>query len=134
MKRYMSALIVALSSAACFRIQPVTRPADFIPQSNPELVWVHQQDGEIVPVARPALLGDTLLGIRAGTSESVRVALPRIQSISARQPDQKRTVLVAATGIALAGFVAWRATKGGGNPSYCFLGYDGQFHCPVALP
>ena len=134
MKRYTSVLMIALTSAGCFTIQPVRRPADFIPQSNPELVWVRQQDGEVVPVARPALQGDTIVGLRAGTPESVRLALPRIQSISARQPDTKRTLLVAVTGIALAGFVAWRATKGGGNPSYCFLGADGEFHCPVALP
>jgi len=130
MKRYTSVLMIALTSAGCFTIQPVRRPADFIPQSHPELVWVRQPDGEVVPVARPSLVGDTLVGLRAGTPESLRVALPRIQSITARQPDTKRTLLVAVTGIALAGFIAWRATKGSGSPNYCFIGSDGQFHCP----
>lgn len=134
MKLYTSVALIALSSSACFTIQPVARPADFIPQTSPELVWVRHPEGEVIPVAKPKLFGDTLVGMRAGTPESVRVALPRIQSISARQPDAKRTVLLAATGIALAGFVAWRATQGGGNPSYCFITSGGEFHCPVALP
>jgi hypothetical protein len=122
--------MIALTSAGCFTIQPVRRPADFIPQTNPELVWIRQQDGEVLPVARPSLLGDTLVGIRAGTPEPVRVALPRIQSISARQPDTPRTLLVAVTGFALAGFIAWRATKGSGSPNYCFITSGGEFHCP----
>src|SRR4026209_1747441 len=81
MKLYTSVTLIALSSSACFTIQPVTRPADFIPQTNPELVWVRHPEGEVIPVAKPRLFGDTLVGMRAGTPESVRVALPRIQSI-----------------------------------------------------
>jgi hypothetical protein len=130
MKSLTFVMLLALSSSACVTVRPVAAPASFIPQTKPELVWVQHQDGESFPLSRPTMRGDTLAGQRLDTAEPVRLALPRVASISARQPDRTRTALLVAGAAALAGLFVWRASgKGGGSASYCFLGYDGAFHC-----
>lgn len=112
---------------ACMSVRPVLTPSSFIPQRNPELVWATSQEGEVIPIARPSLRGDTLVGHWLGTREPVSVMLPQVQ-IQARQPDHKRTALMAA-GIGLvAGFVLYRALTGtGGPPSNCH--FDGDWTC-----
>lgn len=106
--------------AACATVRPVAAPVNFIPQRNPRIVWVTAQSGEVIPVMRPSIQGDTLLGQWQGTSERVRLPLPQIQMISARQPDRTRTALLVAGATALAGFIVWRAIEGGNGPGICF--------------
>jgi hypothetical protein len=117
-------LLVPCLAAGCVTVRPVLTPAHFIPQTNPELVWVTQQSGEVIPVSRPSLQGDTLVGHWLGTSESVRLALPTLQGMSARQPDRRRTTLLVAGAGLLAGFFVWRALNDKGQPANCH--FDGH--------
>lgn len=129
MKLFVSMALLAFATTACMTIRPVAAPASFIPSRNPELVWVEHHSGEVMPVAGPSLIGDTLVGTHLGTAESVRLTLPQIRSLFARQPDRTRTtLLLAATGL-IAGFVVWRATQSGGDSHYCFITPGGEFHC-----
>lgn len=126
MKRFL--LILPLAGlTACMSVRPVLTPRSFIAQQNPELVWVTSQEGEVIPIARPSLRGDTLVGHWLGTREPVSVMLPHVQ-IQARQPDRKRTAfMVAGVGL-VAGFVLYRALSGTGGPaSNCH--FDGDWTC-----
>lgn len=105
---------------ACATVRPVAAPVNFIPQQNPQIVWVTAQSGEVIPVMRPSVQGDTLLGQWQGTSERVRLPLPQIQMVSARQPDRTRTALLVVGASALAGFIVWRAIEGGSGSGICF--------------
>lgn len=96
-----------------------------IPQRNPEVVWVTHHDGEVIPVMRPSLRGDSLQGTWLGTSELVTLSLPRIQTMSARQLHLTRTALLVATVGTIAGFVVYRASRASGPKSNCvFDGHD----------
>jgi hypothetical protein len=102
-------------------------PSSFIAQRNPELVWATSQEGEVIPIARPSLRGDTLVGHWLGTREPVSVMLPQVQ-IQARQPDHKRTAFVVASIGLVAGFVVYRALASTrGAPSNCH--FDGDWTC-----
>ena len=124
MKLRVSVFFVCIGTTACATVRPLAAPANFVSQRNPELVWVHAHDGEILPVRRPSLRGDTLVGIHHGTSESVHVVLPHVRAISARQPDHTRTALLVATAGALAGFIIYRATQSSGPKASCY--FDGH--------
>lgn len=120
MDRAILTLLAPLAAVGCMTVRPVVTPATYIPQQKPELVWVTQASGEVIPVAGPTVQGDTLVGSWLGTSERVSVALPRVQAIYARQPDRKRTtMLVAFAGVAT-GFLVWRAIQAGNGASNCF--------------
>lgn len=116
--RSVTALLV-LSTAACVTVRPVATPASFIPQRNPDLVWVTVQSGEVIPIAGPQLRGDTLSGRWLGTSDPVSMQLPQVRMVSARQPDRTRTALLIATATAFAGFVVWRAIRSGNGTTNC---------------
>lgn len=116
----MLSLLAPLAAAGCMSVRPVASPSTFIPQRNPDLVWVTQPSGEVIPITGATVRGDTLSGRWLGTSEPVSVALPRVQAIYARQPDRKRTTLLVVAGGALAGFLVWRAMRAGNGPSNCF--------------
>ena len=121
MKLFFCIAAIAIVSAACATIRPVAR--------NPEIVWVEHSTGEVLPLARPSVVGDTIVGTHIGSSESLRVALPQVRSIYARQPDRKRTVLLVAATTTLAAFIVWRSTQSGGSGRYCFITSTGEFHC-----
>ncbi|MDP3912074.1 MAG: hypothetical protein Q8Q14_16955 [Gemmatimonadales bacterium] len=124
-------LAVALSvgTAACVTVRPVAAPVNFIPQQNPEIVWITAQSGEVIPVSRPVLRGDTVTGHWIGTSEPVSVPLPQVQMVYARQRHHARTALLIASATALAGFVAWRATRSGGVSSDCVFDPRSGWDC-----
>lgn len=131
MKLRLSSLALALLSTACVTIRPVTAPASFIPRQSPEYVWVQQQDGELYQVARPAIHGDTLVGLRFGTSEPVNLALPHIRTLSAKQIHRTRTTLFIATTAFVASFVVWRALEAGSSGSRCqYLTDNNEWICP----
>ena len=124
-------VLLPLGAAACMSVRPVLTPSNFIPQQNPDLVWVTSQQGEVIPLARPSLRGDTLVGNWLGTSERVTFSLPTLQGLSARQPDRKRTTMLIATAAALAGFVVWRALESGSTGSRCqYLTDNNEWICP----
>lgn len=125
-------LAVALSvgAAACMTVRPVAAPVTFIPQQNPEIVWITAHSGEVIPMSRPMLRGDTVTGHWIGTSEPVSVPLPQVQMVYARQPHQTRTALLIASATALAGFLVWRATRSGGVSGSCTFDPRSGWNCP----
>jgi hypothetical protein len=123
-------IVVLLPAAACVTVRPIAAPATFIPQRNPELVWVTHHDGEVIPVVRPSLRGDSLHGTWLGTAERVTLSLPRIQSMSTRQPDHRRTAMLVATIGVVAGFVVYRAARAAGPKAAChFDGHENAWTC-----
>jgi hypothetical protein len=85
-----------IGSLACASVQPVLQPAEFIPRTNPDLVLVVYKDNSEVPVAKPRLVGDTLVGTWVGVNEPVAVPLSEVQRIDAKQRSGKRTALLIA--------------------------------------
>ena len=81
-----------LAMPACTSMRSV-RPAQFIPQNSPEVVWVTYTNHPVVPLAQPEIAGDTLRGVRLGTRERVVIPLGQVGSVRAKEPDHVKTVL-----------------------------------------
>lgn len=123
--------LVPFAAAACVTVRPVAAPVTFIPQQQPELVWVTAADheGQTIPVGRPTIRGDSLHGHWLGTSERVSLHLPRVTSIVARQPDPRRTALLVAGVGLIAGLVVWRASVANSGQA-CAYDPRGGWYCP----
>jgi hypothetical protein len=127
--RLVPAAAVLLGSMACVVVQPVRQPAQFIPANNPEIVVVTYTDNSVVPVSKPHMSGDTLVGTWAGLGEPVAVPLSQVQRIDARQKSSKRTAMLIAGVAALAAggtYAIARVTISGRN---CDVSYQ-----PATLP
>jgi hypothetical protein len=114
---------VLLGSAACAVVQPVRQPAQFIPQQHPDVVVVTYNDNSQVPVSKPQISGDSLIGTWAGLGEPVAVPLRDVQRIDAKQKSPKRTAMLVAGVTALgAGFTyaLVRVTTSGKNCDYSY--------------
>ena len=112
-------VIMAFGAAGCVTVRPVVAPVTFIPQQNPDVVWVTAHSGEVIPVARPRLDGEAVTGQWLGTSERVTLPFPQIRVVHAAQRDRGRTAaLVAAVGV-LGGFIVWRAIQSGNGSGNC---------------
>jgi hypothetical protein len=121
--RLVPAAAVLLGSMGCVVVQPVQRPAQFIPAANPEIVVVTYKDNSQVPVSKPHLSGDTLVGTWAGLGEPVSVPLSDVQRIDARQNSPKRTaMLIAGLSVLAAGgtYAVVRVTGNGKNCDYSY--------------
>ena len=112
--------IILLGTIGCSAVQQV-RPAEFIPQHNPKIVWVTTNNA-VVPVVQPQIDGDTLRG--SDLEGSVAIPLASIQRVRAKAPAPDRTTLVAALMVAAGLYVA----KLGGFPSGAFV-YIPDCHC-----
>jgi hypothetical protein len=108
-----------LAAAACTSVRPV-QPAEYIPQHNPETVWVTYTDKSFVPVDHPTVVGDTLKGMWAGLSEPVTIPFSQIQVVQAKMPNKKRTVMLfTVVGLAAAGVAYTVSTAGNsGDPNF----------------
>jgi hypothetical protein len=93
-------LALLLGAVGCATVRPVLQPAQFIPGTNPDVILVVYNDNSEVPVAKPRLVGDTLVGTWVGVGEAVAVPLSQIQRIDAKQRSAKRTALLIA-GVAI---------------------------------
>jgi hypothetical protein len=112
-----------LVAAGCVTVQKV-KPAEFIPQHNPPMVWVTATDNSYTPVAQPRIDGDSLKGTWAGLQEPVAISLNEIQSVQAKLPSPKRTVmLVGIVAASVTGVVYTIATAGNsGDPNFLGCG------------
>jgi len=83
-------------------------------------VWVTYTDNSFVPVSGPKIVGDTLVGTWSGLSEPVAIPLNEIQTVQAKMPAPKRTVLLVTIVTAATVGVAYTiATAGtGGDPDF----------------
>ena len=120
--------LLPLAATACVSVRPVLVPAQFIPTSQPQLVWVTVENGEQLALSRPTITGDTLSGQHFG--DRVAVPLQRVQIMHARQPDKKRTALFVAGVGAIAGFIVWRASNSSGQSSGCVFDARSGWYCP----
>lgn len=104
-------LLVALSSAACKTMKPVT--LDQLNALKPPRAWVTANDQSVVLVSGPQVVGDTLVGYVNGTYEEMPSA--QLKQVVVQRPANTRTAILA-VGIAvgLGGFVV-AITGSGGN-------------------
>lgn len=128
-RRALLAAIVLAATPACTSVRPVLTPDRFIPEQRPELVWVLDEGGDVTPVARPRVAGDSLVGSWEGTGEPVAMKLAHAKEIRARQRDGARTALLVAALAGVGGLVYWGATQGTGPPAQCIIGMGGRPEC-----
>lgn len=116
-----------LAVAGCMTVQKV-QPAAYIPLHRPAVVWVTTNDHAFVPVSEPHIVGDSLEGTWVGLQEPVAISLSEIQSVQARMPSPKRTIMLVGTlGVISSAVVYTLLTAGnGGVPNACGFDHNGQ--------
>ena len=92
MRPAYSLVLVAMATAACHTMSPMTRE-QLSAGSPPPRVWVTAADHATVRIDAPELNGDTLTGIVNGEPE--RFLLTSVVSIRAPRPAPARTAIVA---------------------------------------
>ena len=123
-KKVVSVLLLGTMTSACMTLRPVQSPGQYIPKSNPPVVYVTYTDNSIVPVSQPKISGDTLLGTWAGLAEPVTIPFRDIQLVQAKQPDRGKTrmLIIGLTAVTAAGLYA--IIKGTGDrPAPCTVQY-----------
>lgn len=77
-------------------------------------------DNSFVPVDHPQVVGDTLKGMWAGLSEPVTIPFSQIQTVQAKMPNTKRTIMLfSVVGLAAAGVAYTISTAGtSGDPNF----------------
>ena len=126
-RNHVSLAGLLLAVAGCMSVRSV-QPAQYIPAHHPLIVWVTYNDDSYVPVAQPHIVGDSLQGTWQGLQEPISIPLNHIQTVQARMPDHKRTVIFFTTMALVSGAVAYTvATAGnGGKPNACGFDKNGQ--------
>jgi hypothetical protein len=106
-----TALLAALSSAACKTMRPVT--LDQLSAMKPLRAWVTANDQSVVLVSGPQVVGDTLVGYVNGTYEEMPST--QLKQVVVQAPANTRTaLLVSAIAVGIGGFVV-AITGSGGN-------------------
>src|SRR5437762_13618986 len=80
-------------ATACTAVATVRRPAQFIASKAPQIVWVTTADNSQVALLSPRVRADTLGGLADGV-HYVEMPLSTVQSMRARQPAPRRTLLL----------------------------------------
>jgi hypothetical protein len=91
LRRVLSAVLIPLT-AGCTSIGPVANPREFIPISRPREIWLTQNDGTVLLMYTPRLMGDSILGVVRGEGER-RIARNDIQQVVAALPSPDKTRL-----------------------------------------
>jgi hypothetical protein len=108
------AIGLLLTGIGCTSVQRV-RPSPFIPEHQPQLVWVTTRDSDLTTVVAPQIDGDTLRGTVAGLEERVAIPVTDILSVKARVPDHARTALLVAGGLVVGGAVTYLLAQRSGS-------------------
>jgi hypothetical protein len=124
----LTAILLA-TNTGCTSVRPVLAPDRFIPQQRPELVWVLNERGDVVPLAQPRVETDSLFGTWEGLGEPVAMKLGDVREVRARQPDRTKTALLVAALVGGAGLVYWGAAQGHGPEAQCVIGMGGRPVC-----
>ena len=108
---------ILLCATGCVTLLPVKDPAQFIPASHPQVVFVTYVNRTRMYVTQPRVSGDSLFGTMQGQSHQVAVPLNQVRLIQARQADKKRTVwLIAGLTVAAASSL-WALGQSGAGES-----------------
>jgi hypothetical protein len=125
---------LVLAVAGCHVVKPV-QPSVFIPQHNPPVVWVTYTDNSFVPVAGPKIVGDSLVGTWQGLQEPVAISLKEIQTVQAKMPAPKRTVMLVTVLTLTVGGAIYSVAQGNTGPSDPCIqtekGTPTDYCCPV---
>ena len=111
-----------LAVAGCMSVKAV-QPAEYIPEHSPAVVWVTQTNKTVVPVAQPRIVGDSLKGTWQGLQEPVAISLKEIETVQAKMPSSKRTILlfsslgVISTAVIYTILTAGNSGNNSGNPA-----------------
>jgi hypothetical protein len=127
--RKVIAAVLLCSMIGCYTVSPVAAPSTFIPQQNPERVWVTNELGETFLLERPMVRGDSIVGTLAATSEqfSVPLAAPG-NRVFARQKSRSKTMqLIGSVGL-LVGLTAFGLIVGSDGTKVC--AQPGMRGCP----
>ncbi|HUL03712.1 MAG TPA: hypothetical protein VLV16_10835 [Gemmatimonadales bacterium] len=87
------AALICAGGIACTTVRQV-RPAEYIPQHGPDIIWVTGEDSTIVPIVAPHVDDDTLRGTLRGTDDTVHLALTNIRTVTAKVPDHRKTAFL----------------------------------------
>jgi len=82
-----------LGGTACSSVQTVRNPAQFL-ASNPDFVVVIYDDNSEVPISKPQMRGDSVVGTWMGLNEPVSAPMSQVKRIDAIQRDRGRTTLL----------------------------------------
>ncbi len=119
----LAGLVVAV--AGCHVVKPV-QPTVYIPEHNPPIVWVTYTDNSFVPVVRTRRSSGTACWARGrGSRSRSRFHLTEIQTVQAKMPSPKRTILLATVLTAATVGVAYTISTAGNGGDPNFTG------CPV---
>ena len=86
--------VLLLGVVACTTKRPV-QPAE-IQKRAPDVVWVTYHDNCTVAVADPLVEGDSLRGLRHGTSTPLAIHMGDVRSVQAKTPDGVKTAFFVA--------------------------------------
>ena len=127
LRKITSALLIG-AMLGCTAVQRVAAPASFIPQQQPEQVWVTSEEGETFALLNPVVRGDSVVGTLAGTSEQIAVPLDPAHRVFAKQKSSSKTMqLVGSMGL-LAGLTVLGFAVGGSGEKVC--SQPGMRGCP----
>jgi hypothetical protein len=127
LKRFTAAVLLG-AMVGCTAVRPVAAPASFIPEEQPEQVWVASEEGETFALLRPQIRGDSVTGILAGTNEPITVPLDSSHRVFAKQNSPSKTAqLVGSMGL-LAGLTVLGFAIGESGPKVC--SQPGMRGCP----
>jgi len=127
LRRSVAALLLPLT-VGCTAVRPIATPAAFIPQHNPDRVWVAAPNGEIFQLLSPSMRGDSVVGTLAGTSESMTLPIGGDYIVLARQPSSGRTAQLVGVVGAVGGLAVWGFITGGNGAKGCAT--PGSRGCP----
>ena len=117
----VAATLLLFSMAACTSLQPVAEPNAFFAKQSPAFVVVttteQTEEDDPLIVTRPQLQEGTLTGMAYG--EPLTIPVTQVRTMSANQPNKRRTTFAIITGVAIVGTLGYlAATSGDGYTPY----------------
>ena len=110
------------TTPACMATYRVS-PAQYVPEQSPEKMMVQDNSGVLYVLERPAVVGENLTGIQAGTPDTISLPMSRVQTALVRKKSTLRTTLLVGTLATFGGAVAIATARGGEGES-CKLLWD----------
>ena len=94
----LSALMLGLTLGGCYRWSaPPGGPSQLMEQTHPSVLRVHRREGQVLEIARPQIVGDSIHGVVEDAGRppvAVVVALSDVQRVETRHFRPVRTYLM----------------------------------------